>query len=148
MLFFFFCKQKTAYYMRISDWSSDVFSSDLTGTRVAGRPPHLAYNRPTHRTQSQAHLTNTAQVIKTRLPDPPPSADALLETVRAALAELKANDVVEIDVHGKTSVCDFMVVASGTSSRHVKAIADEVVRQAKKLDCQPLGVEEIGRAHV
>src|SRR3546814_6892469 len=34
-----------------------------------------------------------------------------------------------------------MVVASGTSSRHVKAIADEVVRQAKKLDCQPLGVE-------
>src|SRR3546814_10001456 len=60
-----------------------------------------------------------------RSPDPPPSADALLETVRAALAELKANDVVEIDVHGKTSVCDFMVVASGTSSRHVKAIADE-----------------------
>src|SRR3546814_12179896 len=79
------------------------------GTRVAGRPPHLAYNRPTHRTQSQAHLTNTAQVIKTRLPDPPPSADALVETVRAALAEIKANDVVEIDVHGKTSVCDFMV---------------------------------------
>src|SRR3546814_10539542 len=93
MLFFFFCKQKTAYELRISDWSSDVCSSDLTGTRVAGRPPHLAYNRPTHRTQSQAHLTNTAQVIKTRLPDPPPSADALLETVCAALAELKANDV-------------------------------------------------------
>ena len=86
-------------------------------------------------------MTNTAQVIKTRLPDPPPSADALLETVRAAVTELKANDVAEIDVRGKTSVCDFMVVASGTSSRHVKAIADEVVRQAKKLDCQPLGVE-------
>src|SRR3546814_2841647 len=29
--FFFFCKQKTAYEMRISDWSSDVFSSDLAG---------------------------------------------------------------------------------------------------------------------
>lgn len=86
-------------------------------------------------------MTNTAQVIKTRLPDPPPSADVLLETVRAALDDIKANDVVEIDVHGKTSVCDFMVVASGTSSRHVKAIADEVVRRAKKLDCQPLGVE-------
>lgn len=86
-------------------------------------------------------MTNTAQVIKTRLPDPPPSVDVLLETVRAALDDIKANDVVEIDVHGKTSVCDFMVVASGTSSRHVKAIADEVVRRAKKLDCQPLGVE-------
>jgi ribosome-associated protein len=86
-------------------------------------------------------LTSTAQVIKTRLPNPPPSAEVLLESVQAAVAELKANDVVEIDVRGKTSVCDYMVVASGTSTRHVKAIADEVVRFAKKLDCQPLGVE-------
>lgn len=86
-------------------------------------------------------MTNTAQVIKTRLPTPPPAADILLEAVQAAVAELKANDVVEIDVRDKTSICDFMVIASGTSSRHVKAIADEVVRHAKKLDCQPLGVE-------
>jgi ribosome-associated protein len=86
-------------------------------------------------------LTSTAQVIKTRLPNPPPSVDALLETVKDAVAELKANDVVEIDVRGRTSVCDYMVIASGTSTRHVKAIADEVVRFAKKLDCQPLGVE-------
>jgi len=86
-------------------------------------------------------LTSTAQVIKTRLPDPPPSADVLLKSVRNALAELKAVDAVEIDVRGKTSVCDFMVVASGNSTRHVKSIADEVVRHAKKLDCQPLGVE-------
>ena len=86
-------------------------------------------------------MTSTAQVIKTRLPDPPPSADLLLQSVQAAVTELKANDIVEIDVRGKTSICDYMVVASGTSTRHVKAIADEVVRFAKKLDCQPLGVE-------
>ena len=86
-------------------------------------------------------MTSTAQVIKTRLPTPPPSVDALLKSVRDAVAELKANDVVEIDVRGKTSICDFMVIASGTSTRHVKSIADEVVRFAKKLDCQPLGVE-------
>jgi ribosome-associated protein len=86
-------------------------------------------------------LTTTAQVIKTRLPEPPPSPEVLLETVNAAVAELKAVDVVEIDVRGKTSVCDYMVIASGTSTRHVKSIADEVVRFAKRLDCQPLGVE-------
>ena len=34
-------------------------------------------------------------------------------------------EVVEIDVRGKTSVCDFLVIASGTSTRHVKSIADE-----------------------
>jgi ribosome-associated protein len=86
-------------------------------------------------------LTSPAQVIKTRLPNPPPPADVLLKTVHAAVEELKAKDVVEIDVRGKSSVCDFMVVASGTSTRHVKSIADEVVKFAKNLDVQPLGVE-------
>lgn len=82
-----------------------------------------------------------AQVIKTRLPSPPPSVDDLLKTVRAALVELKAKDAVEIDVRGKSSVTDYMVVASGTSTRHVKSIANEVVVFAKKLDIMPLGVE-------
>ena len=86
-------------------------------------------------------MTTSAQVIKTRLPNPPPSLETLLASVREAVEELKAKDVVEIDVRGRTSVCDFMVIASGTSTRHVKSIADEVVKNAKKLDCQPLGVE-------
>ncbi|QOW18909.1 ribosome silencing factor [Lysobacter ciconiae] len=86
-------------------------------------------------------MSTEAQVIKTRLPSPPPSVDQLLDTVRSAIAELKAKDPVEIDVRGKSSVTDYMVVASGTSSRHVKSIADEVVKFAKKLDIMPLGVE-------
>ena len=86
-------------------------------------------------------MTTQAQVIKTKLPTPPPAIDVLLRTVHAAVDELKAKDVVEIDVRGKSSVTDFMVVVSGTSTRHVKSIADEVVKFAKKLDVQPLGVE-------
>lgn len=86
-------------------------------------------------------MSNAAHVIKTQLPVPPPSTDALLKQVRAAVEELKARDTIEIDVRGKSSVCDFMVITSGTSSRHVKSIADEVVRFAKQLDVQPLGVE-------
>ena len=65
----------------------------------------------------------------------------LLANVHAAVEELKAKDVVEIDVRGKSSVADFLVIASGTSTRHVKSIADEVVKFAKKLDVMPLGVE-------
>lgn len=86
-------------------------------------------------------MTTTAQVIKTRLPNPPPPTEVLLRQVHAAVEELKARDTIEIDVRGKSSVCDYMVIASGTSTRHVKSIADEVVRFAKKLDVQPLGVE-------
>ena len=86
-------------------------------------------------------MTTSAQVIKTRLPNPPPPLEVLLESVRTAVVELKAKDVVEIDVRGKSSVADYLVIASGTSTRHVKSIADEVVKFAKKLDVMPLGVE-------
>ena len=86
-------------------------------------------------------MNNQAHVIKPRLPEPPPSPEQLLAAVRAAVEEIKAKDVVEIDVRGKTSVADHLVIASGTSTRHVKSIADEVVRFAKGLGAQPLGVE-------
>lgn len=87
------------------------------------------------------HLTKPAHVIKTQLPNPPPPVAVLREAVAEAVAELKAVDVSEIDVRGKSSVCDYMVIASGTSTRHVKSIAEEVVKRVKQLDVQPLGVE-------
>ncbi|KTF40655.1 ribosome silencing factor [Xanthomonas translucens] len=86
-------------------------------------------------------MSTQAHVIKTQLPNPPPSLPVLLAHVRNALDELKAKDAVEIDVRGKSSVTDYMIVVSGTSTRHVKSIADEVIKHAKKLDVMPLGVE-------
>lgn len=65
----------------------------------------------------------------------------LRQSVIGALDELKAKDVREIDVRGKTSIADLLVIASGTSARHVKSIADEVVKFAKKAGVMPLGVE-------
>jgi len=68
-------------------------------------------------------------------------ADRLRSLVLAALDDLKARDVREIDVRDKSSVTDLLVVASGTSSRHVKSIADEVVKKAKQAGLPPIGVE-------
>ena len=65
----------------------------------------------------------------------------LRQRVVAALEELKAKDIREIDVRGKTSIADTLIIASGTSTRHVKAIADEVVKYAKQAGMMPLGVE-------
>ena len=67
--------------------------------------------------------------------------ERLHRVVKSALEDLKAKDVREIDVRGKTSITDIIVVASGTSTRHVKSIADEVVRASKKAGLPPLGVE-------
>ncbi|HET6546797.1 MAG TPA: ribosome silencing factor [Rhodanobacteraceae bacterium] len=62
-------------------------------------------------------------------------------TVLHALDDLKARDVHEIDVRDRTSVTDLLIVASGTSTRHVRSIADEVVKSAKHIGLPPLGVE-------
>ncbi|MDH3979951.1 MAG: ribosome silencing factor [Gammaproteobacteria bacterium] len=67
--------------------------------------------------------------------------DRLLATTLAALEDMKAVDVRVIDVRGQTSITDIMVVASGTSTRHVKAIADNVELEAKQTGVQALGVE-------
>jgi len=86
-------------------------------------------------------LSSQAHVIKTKMPNPAPSPQDILKQVHAALEEMKAKDSIEIDVRGKTSIADYLVVASGTSTRHVKSIADEVVQFAKKCGVMPLGVE-------
>jgi ribosome-associated protein len=65
----------------------------------------------------------------------------LRKAVIDALEELKAKDVREIDVRGKTSIADLLVIASGTSARHVKSIANEVTKFAKQAGVVPLGVE-------
>ncbi len=58
-----------------------------------------------------------------------------------AVEDLKARETIEIDVRGKTSITDLIVITSGTSTRHVRSIADEVVRAAKKAGLPPIGVE-------
>jgi len=58
-----------------------------------------------------------------------------------ALEDMKAEDIVVLDVKGKTTVTDWIIVASGTSSRHVKSIANNVIADAKKADKPPLGFE-------
>ena len=44
----------------------------------------------------------------------------------------KALDVVTIDLEGKSSIADYMIIASGTSSRHIQALSEQVVEELKK----------------
>jgi ribosome-associated protein len=68
-------------------------------------------------------------------------SDRLLDIVLAALDDMKGVDVRVIDVRELTAITDRMVIVSGTSTRHVKALADNVALQAKQHGYQPLGVE-------
>lgn len=59
------------------------------------------------------------------------AADRVLELVMETLDDSKAEDIVSIDIQGKSALADYMVVASGRSHRHVSAVADHVLRALK-----------------
>jgi ribosome-associated protein len=67
--------------------------------------------------------------------------EELQKLVVKTLDDMKANEVVTIDVRGKTSITDVMIIASGTSDRHVKSMAEAVAFQAKLAGEPPLGIE-------
>lgn len=73
--------------------------------------------------------------------DIPKNTADCLAVVLAALADVKAQNVLQLDVTGITNIADMIVIASGTSTRHVKALADNVAEEAKKQGYRAIGVE-------
>lgn len=71
----------------------------------------------------------------------PCSAPTLLQTVTSALEDMKAVNVKVLDVRGLTDIADTLIVASGTSDRHVRSIAEHVMVQAKRNGFRQLGTE-------
>lgn len=67
--------------------------------------------------------------------------EELQKLVLDTLEDMKARDVEVIDVRGKTSITDVMIVASGTSDTHVRSIAQTVAFRAKEAGERPLGSE-------
>lgn len=58
-----------------------------------------------------------------------------------SLEDMKGKDVVVLDVSDRTTVTDWMIVVTGTSQRHVKSLANEVVEKSKEAGVRPLGME-------
>ncbi|WP_158968397.1 ribosome silencing factor [Paraglaciecola sp. L3A3] len=57
------------------------------------------------------------------------------------IEDLKGRDIIELDVSGKSSVTDTLIICSGNSKRHVVSIAENLVVEAKKSDTAPLSIE-------
>jgi ribosome-associated protein len=66
---------------------------------------------------------------------------SLKVTVLDALTEMKAHNVNALAVSALTSITDHMIIATGTSTKHVKSISDAVLKQTQQLNYLPLGVE-------
>jgi len=68
-------------------------------------------------------------------------SERLRQVALEVLADSKAQDIRILDVRGMTDITDFMIVASGTSDRHVKAIADRLLEVMRESGWRPLGIE-------
>jgi ribosome-associated protein len=86
--------------------------------------------------------SKTSAKPKTAAPGKAGSAKPSLKTVVIdALDDMKALEVKFLDVRELTDIADFMVIASGTSDRHVRSVAQRVVEKAKEAGFRPHGVE-------
>src|SRR3546814_16499952 len=93
--------------MRISDWSSDVCSSDL------------------------GVILQETKALRAAQQDVLAQSRLLLSVLQSSLEDDKADDIVVIELADKYSIADFMVIASGRSARHVGAIAEHLCEQLK-----------------
>jgi ribosome-associated protein len=99
-------------------------------------------NRKTEDGKKAVAKSKTARKPKAAAPGKTGNARASLKTVVLdALDGMKALDVKFLDVRGLTDIADFMVIASGTSDRHVRSVAQRVVEKAKEAGFRPHGVE-------
>ncbi len=70
--------------------------------------------------------------------------EKVIKIVHNALEDMKAKEIIDLDVRGRSTVTDYMIIASGTSKRHVGSIAEEVIIKVKEAGLQPLGSEGQG----
>ena len=69
------------------------------------------------------------------------NSKAVIDLAVTALEDMKGVDMAVIDIIGKSSIADAMIVVTGTSQRHVKSLAESVRLSAKEANHPPLGVE-------
>ena len=69
------------------------------------------------------------------------NSEQLCDLVIDSLEQVKAKDIVKLDVRELTTVTDYMIVASGTSNRHVKALAEAVAEKSRAAGHRPAGIE-------
>lgn len=81
------------------------------------------------------------KVLQSHSPQENLQGKALQDFVIDKIDDLKGQDIIAIDVKGKSSITDCMIICTGTSTRHVVSIADHVVQESRAAGLLPLGVE-------
>lgn len=112
---------------------------------VRKHPGRKAIRRRSASKKGKAALASPRVATARKSPASPagarPSPEEVLQIVLARLDDQKATDTIRIDLKGKTTIADYMVVTCGRSHRHVGAIADNVVEALHKRGVSRVRVE-------
>jgi ribosome-associated protein len=119
---------------------SNAKNADKAPNRVAnvGKSAAALVTKPSPRARAGAKAVKPKPAAKAK---PAASKSSLKKVVIDALDDMKALEVKVLDVRGLTDIADFMVIASGTSDRHVRSVAQRVVEKTKEAGFRPHGVE-------
>lgn len=120
--------------------SSKAKSANPTQSKARLKPKGPAKVKRAAEVKSVARAKNPARP-KAVPKKPAVREPALLRLVRQALEDMKAVDIRVLDVRGVSDVTDYMVIAGGTSDRHLRSVADRVIQMCKASGQRPLGVE-------
>ncbi len=102
-----------------------------TTTKAATKPAKKTVKAPAAKKTAVTTTKPAAKTVKT-VKAAPKTAEEILKMVLKCLEDGKAEDIVTIPLAGKTSIADYMVIASGTSSRQVAALSEHISLELKK----------------
>ena len=102
-------------------------------SRSTGKPAAKAARKKARKSSGKSKTVAAAKAKN--------APTGLVKVVQNALEDIKAINVAVLDVRELTDIADTLIIASGTSDRHVRSIADRVVEFAKKAGFRPMGVE-------
>jgi ribosome silencing factor RsfS/YbeB/iojap len=110
---------------------------DGAASAPAAKSKHSAKPPAKPRAARKSSATPRVRGVQT----PAAARAALKSVILGALDDMKALEVKVLDVRGLTDIADYMVIASGTSDRHVRSVAQRVVEKTKEAGYRPHGCE-------
>jgi len=112
-------------------------SKGRAGSKAPSKPRAARKSSAAAKAAGKSSATPRARGVQT----PAAARAALKSVILSALDDMKALEVKVLDVRGLTDIADYMVIASGTSDRHVRSVAQRVVEKTKEAGYRPHGCE-------
>jgi len=117
-------------------------SQGSAGVKASSKPRAARKTGAAGKSSKSSRSSKSSATPRARGVQTPAAARAALKSViLGALDDMKALEVKVLDVRGLTDIADYMVIASGTSDRHVRSVAQRVVEKTKEAGYRPHGCE-------